>query len=126
MALSRRRVTWEYTPEYTWLAKLYADQAQKVLDDFCDRWPQWYADPLVTGEALGFVQFSITVLSRDQWWVGRRANRILSALRVYYDFPVAQVTVVSSDRLPPHDHRGKTYLKEVRDGGTHPDPHPVS
>ena len=112
MPATRRRHTWEYTPQYTTWARMYADQISTVLDDFCERWPQWYYDPQVSGWSLGFVSFSITVESRDQWFVGRRALRLLSAIRVHTDIAVTDIQHVSVEKLPAHDHRGKTYLKE--------------
>lgn len=112
MALSRRRYTWEYRPEVSSTAQKLSDQVADVLGEFCESWPQFYSDAEVDGWGFGVVRFSLTVYSRDQWWVGRRALRVLSAVRVFTKIPVTQINLVSVNRLPPHDHRGRAYRKD--------------
>ena len=114
MPATRRRFTWEYRPDGVEDPEALAFQVNRTLTEFCEDWPQWYSDPEVNGWQLGPIQFSITVVSRDQWWVGRRALRVLSAIRAFTDVEINMVTEVSVERLPPHEHRGKTWLAEHR------------
>jgi hypothetical protein len=111
MAATRRRFTWRWRGED---ATLLAAQVRGVFGVFCDEWPTWYVEPKVSGEAYGIVEASITVVSRDQWWVQKRARRLLAALARHTDVPVLQADE-ETVRLPPHEHRGAEYRK-VTDG----------
>jgi len=115
MALTRRRFLWHYPAPVAQDAEYVCAQVRRVLTHFATEWPQWYADPHVTGQAFGLVEFGITVFSRDQWWVAKRVRRLLTALRNDTEMFMGAV-FEASEKLPPHEHRGKTYLEAVRDG----------
>jgi hypothetical protein len=115
VALARRRYRWHYQASYGPDAEYLAARAQEVVDYFCEEWPQYYGEPAVAGYALGLVEIEVTVYSRDRWWVSRRARRLLTALEQDTHIDVTQMTEVS-EKLPPHTHRGKRYLKEQQHG----------
>lgn len=111
-------MTWEYSPTASQDPGEIAAMIRRTLDEFCQDWGQYYADPGVDGWELGRIQFGVTVTSRDQWWVGRRAKRVLSAIRAFTDVDIDLVKQVSVDRLPPHDHRSAAWLEEHRSPST--------
>jgi len=114
MPATRRRFTWQHDPDEPRDAEFLAAQCMNILNSFCAEWPQWFSDPEVTGFGFGVLQFAVTVESRDQWWVAKRAKRVLAAVQAFTEVPITLVSEVSVSRLPPHDHRGRRWLEENR------------
>lgn len=110
-----RRFAWTYKPTRMEDAYRLCAQARGVVGTFCEGWPQWYGEPKILGGSLGVVRVEVTITSRDQWWVDKRARNLLEAFRRHTDIPALELTE-DKNKLPPHEHRGKTYLKEKARG----------
>lgn len=103
---THRRFVWHVTgaePE------LY-EQVRAVLQAAMDATPQFFRDAHINGDALGIMEFGITISDRDRWWVGRRARLLSEQLRKGTSLPV---TLIHDEpqKLPPHPNRGKYRLR---------------
>jgi hypothetical protein len=112
MTWCQRRYTWLYVPDDPREAEYAGTQAARQLVSFADLWPRYFRDPEVTGHALGVTEFSITVCSRDQWWVAKRSRRLLAAIEEFTEIPLHLVSEVDVQGLPVHDHRSNAWLAE--------------
>jgi hypothetical protein len=110
MTWTRRRYTWRHDPDEPRDAEYLGAQAARVLSIFCASWPRYFRDPEVTGHAFGVTVFSVTVESRDQWWVAKRSRRILSAMQRFTQIPLKLVSEEEVARPEVHDHRSTEWL----------------
>lgn len=117
MARTRRQFLWHYQAPFGPDAEFLVAQAERVLAFFCTEWPEYYGEYRVTGYALGLVELEVTVYSRDRWWVAKRVRRLLTALERDTEIQMERMDEVSQ-KLAPHTHRGKRYLREQQHGRT--------
>jgi hypothetical protein len=79
------------------------------LQDQCNRnW--WYNNPEVHGEALGLLEFRVTVSGEEQWRVHKRAMAL--AITCYHICGLGPDLVPTPmwEPLPPHSNRGYSRL----------------
>jgi hypothetical protein len=82
-----------------------AAQARKILGWTCDGDPRVECHD-VSGEALGTVVLSFTIVGRDQWWCRQLAQDILNRITWGLTNDVETKLDLQSYRQEPHTHRG--------------------
>lgn len=70
----------------------------------------WYNDPEVLGEALGLLEWRVTVSGEDQWRVHKRAIGLSRTLYAVCKLPLAAIPTPVWETLPPHGNRGYSRL----------------
>ncbi len=108
--------TYEYTlvPQTAEDATTMARQARKILGWACDGDSRITCHS-VTGEAVGAVQLSMTIIGRDQWWSRQLAQDLINMVTWGLRNP-ARMEVLST-RKEPHANRGYAHgrIKQWRE-----------
>jgi hypothetical protein len=66
----------------------------------------WYNDPEVHGEALGVLEWRVTVSGEDQWRAHKRAIGLARTLYAVSRVPMDKIPTPIWETLPPHENRG--------------------
>lgn len=66
----------------------------------------WYNNPEVLGEALGVLEWRVTVSGEDQWRVHKRAIALARTLYAVSGLRPESIPVPVWETLPPHTNRG--------------------
>jgi len=99
-----------------------ATRVRKVLGYACDGDDRIECHD-VTGEALGVVTMSLTIVGRDQWWCRQLAQDILNHVTWSLRNEAGATLDLQSWRLEPHQNRGYAHgrTKPYREPRPHRD-----
>jgi len=108
---SRRTFTYRLTPKPEDTDKVLK-QAQRVLGWACegDKHIECHG---VSGEALGVVELSLTIVGRDQWWSRQLAQDILNVVTWGISTNATKLEL-ASHRQEAHTHRGYQWGRTKR------------
>lgn len=110
---THRQFIWNYAEPDPRRMTLLTGQVRDVLGSQMSATPQFFHDGWIDGQALGVLEFGVTISDRDQWWVARRARFLTDELRKCTDLPL--VLVAESKHKPlPHRNRGRYRLRRLR------------
>lgn len=111
MAGSLRTFTYQLTPAPEDAPKVLS-AATRILGWACDGDPRITCHE-VTGEALGTVTLSMTILGRDRWWSTQLAQDVLDLVLWGIENTATRVDL-ESRRQKPHSNRGYRHGRTKR------------
>jgi hypothetical protein len=102
-----------YRRQYTWTvadaSALTRLRLQRLLDAVAVEEPRWMK--LTVHDAFGVLQFSATILGRDQWWCREMA---MNLQQLVADRLRLSITTAESKRAAPHTNRGRRRIRGDR------------
>lgn len=104
MGGSKRTFSYSLTPAPGDTERV-ASQVRKILGWACDGDKRIECHD-VTGEALGTVTMTMTIVGRDQWWCRQLAQDLLNYVTWGLHNEVQTKLDLQSYRLDPHENRG--------------------
>lgn len=106
-----RDYVWRLTPQNNEDLADLSRRAHKVLAWACEGEKRLTCKG-ITGEALGFVELTFTVVGRDLWGAGQISQDLINHVTWRLRNPAS--VIMTSDPQPPHENRGYAHGRTKR------------